>query len=269
MPPPQTSDHDRKMSQGVVHLVVNSYTVGLSGLALPFADEGIIDYMTTFNGHLSFRHWKMSLDCDRAQLITDMAEVIKCYQEGYSSSNTSFLVFIYVGHAKDDCIVMKDGDRINFYDIVTHYANGLSSARKIFIFDGCRDTLTVMTPPKHPNCIFLYSALPCQSAHWGIERGRYGIGSYFLNQELRTNVGNLETVVGTVNEKLKKQYGSVQAFQYINNNATPVTLYTPKECTEIDNDVLKKELQYTTTYMKKYREGRYVGWVCNNRCVLP
>ena len=259
MPPPQTSDHDRKMSQGVVHLVVNSYTVGLSGLAkLPFADEGIIDYMTTFNGHLSFRNWKMSLDCDRAQLITNMAEVIECYREGYSSSNTSFLVFIYVGHAKDDYIVMNDGDRINFYDIVDRYANGLPRARKIFIFDGCRDTLTDLIAPRHPNCIFLYSALPCQIAHWGIERGHYGIGSYFLNQELRTNVGNLETVVGTVNEKLKKQCGSDQAFQYINNDATPVILYIRKECTEIDNiDLqLQEELQYITTRMKKYREGR-------------
>ena len=25
-----------------------------------------------------------------------------------------FLVFIHVGHAKDDCIVMNDGNKINF-----------------------------------------------------------------------------------------------------------------------------------------------------------
>ena len=244
-------------SQGGLLLVVNSYGHGVQGLApLPFADEGIVDYVKTFCGHLSFRYCRIASDCTKETFNTRLSEFISQWPQRYSDEVSKyFMVFVFVGHAGGDCLYMNNGEQIRFYsDVVDHFARYLPNVLKIFIIEGCRKANAVLKVPEHSNCVFLFSTLPFCIAFWGCDHGRYAIASYLLNEELRTNTGTLEVVVTTVNEKMRQLYNSDQAFQYIVNNVPPVILFRRQKSVEI-TDELKEMLEVYTRNMDAFRQG--------------
>jgi hypothetical protein len=199
-------------------LVVNSYSCHSRFQYLPGIDAALEAYVKTFHEHLFFRVYT-AIDCDTVGSLTNcIDEFIKLSRD----DGLDKVAFVFVGHGEihdgEECIVTNAGETLPISKVIEHFSIHLPSKSKLFFIDACRtappgEARPPSVPPLPKNTFIVYSTLSRQDAWYdrGVPyRPTYGAWSYCFNEMFRNFVGSLQSLLTSVQLKMRNDLKIVQ-----------------------------------------------------------
>ena len=208
-----------KSDVGSLLLVVNSYSSHSRRFQyLPGIDAALEAYVKTFYQHLFFRVYT-AIDCDTVGSLTNC---IDRFTELSKDDGLAKVAFVFVGHGEihdgEECIITNAGETLPISKVIEHFSIHLPVKRKLFFIDACRtappdEARPPSVPPLPENTFIVYSTLSRQDAWYDrgvLYRPTYGAWSFCFNEIFRNFVGSLQSLLTSVQLKMKNDLKIVQ-----------------------------------------------------------